>query len=236
MRGYIDALSRWNPRLCLIVRSHTHRLYSRFFRVKHSQYAQVETTTGYERYPQLFELLKQLNNPEKPLKILSFGCSTGQECVSLANHFPNALIVGVDSNKYILARARRENAHSRVRYAHLNDWLAEPDNHYDLILACSVLCRWPEAKHLDDLSDLFPFEQFQKLVKLLDDHLLPSGLLSIVNSNYCFEETDTYNRYSIHSHKHNRFKIVLDQFGTDSIKRLIPSGQDVAHAVYLKNN
>jgi hypothetical protein len=63
--------------------------------------------TALDRYPEIFAAAAAAAPNAR--RILSFGCSTGEECVTLANYFPNAQIVGTDINPVNLLKARRTN-------------------------------------------------------------------------------------------------------------------------------
>ena len=52
--------------------------------------------TTLDRYPELFRAASQ-QMPDAT-RILSYGCSTGEECATLTRYFPAAEIVGTDIN------------------------------------------------------------------------------------------------------------------------------------------
>lgn len=57
-----------------------------------NHYHQFSNFTKIDRYPTLFEMAKQaFENVEHP-KILSFGCSTGEEVATLSKYLPHASI------------------------------------------------------------------------------------------------------------------------------------------------
>jgi hypothetical protein len=61
---------------------------------------QADQATSLNRYPDVFTAVKQFTEKHMVIhpKILSFGCSTGQEPVTLATeYFPNSEIVGLDT-------------------------------------------------------------------------------------------------------------------------------------------
>src|SRR5687768_8670520 len=70
-------------------------------------YHQPSTWTKVERYPRLFDDCRRLLGDGPQRRLLSFGCSTGEEVESLSSRWPLASIVGVDINDWCLARCRR---------------------------------------------------------------------------------------------------------------------------------
>ena len=62
--------------------------------------------TEVDRYPQLFDALaERLSGIEAP-RILSFGCSTGEEVLTLKAHFPGAEVFGCDIDWFNLRASR----------------------------------------------------------------------------------------------------------------------------------
>jgi hypothetical protein len=61
----------------------------------------------------------------------------------------------------------------------------------------SVLCRWPDLKNVKDCSEIFPYEQFVDIVRVLDQNLKLGGLMVIFNSNYLFSSTELIFNYEI---------------------------------------
>ena len=65
-------------------------------------------TTFVDRYPRIFTFVKdQLANTAAP-RLLSFGCSTGEEVFTLRRYFPQAEIVGIDINPRSIAHCRKQ--------------------------------------------------------------------------------------------------------------------------------
>lgn len=132
---------------------------------------------------------------DAPLNILSFGCSTGEECVDFAAAFPNAVITGLEVNPEILAVAKRVEG-PRVRILPSTADALTANGPYDVIFAMSVLCLSPETIGMDNIGKVYPFKQFNKMVSLLDRHLKPGGILGAYNAQYFIEETWAGKSYS----------------------------------------
>jgi SAM-dependent methyltransferase len=137
--------------------------------------------TRYDRYPAIFAAAKAASGPE-PLRILSFGCSTGEEPRTLAEkYFPSSRILGVDVAPEVLAAARaRTQDLANVSIAASDAASVAASGLYDLVFAMSVLCRNPAPK---DWSE-YPFARFEARVAELTALLKPGGVLALANTNY----------------------------------------------------
>jgi len=151
---------------------------------------QVSNSTKYDRYPRIFKAVQRATNGDS-LRILSFGCSTGEEPRTLAElYFPRSQIIGMDVSADAVATAKVNTAH----LPNVNILLSGPDSlaehaPYDVIFAMSVLCRWPIAKRMDDLSQLFPFARFEASVAALIEQVKPGGLLVTHNTSYSITQS-----------------------------------------------
>src|SRR3954447_25742725 len=162
------------------------RLWTRL--VHRRELHQTAPYTWLNRYPALFDLAAQLE-PD-PRRILSFGCSVGEELISLRRRFVQAEIVGAEINPRSRAIARR-----RVG-ADPGATVIAPESitgSFDLIFALSVLQRDPrglknemEPKHL---AALYPFARFDAGVRGLVTRLHPGGFLIVANALYRVEDS-----------------------------------------------
>lgn len=148
---------------------------------------QVTPFTSEERYPELFDLAAELAPDAK--RILSFGCSTGEELTAIRRRFPEAEIIGAEIN----SRSRRIAAR---RVARDNRALVvEPrgiDGRFDVIFALAVLQREPHRiaeLAVEDLQRYYPFERFDAAVVELVGRLRTGGLLCIFHSQYLTEHS-----------------------------------------------
>ena len=158
---------------------------------------QYSTATRADRYVQLFTTAKKLTGHFEQWNILSYGCSEGFETHDLGTKFfPNAHIVGCDINTAALEVAIRGCVKpSRIKHLFSTPETLKAHGPYDLIFALSVLCRWPKAKGASDLSEIYPFSDFEKTITQLDSVLKPGGVLVIFNANYRFSDTSTSQSY-----------------------------------------
>jgi hypothetical protein len=163
---------------------------------------QPRTNTTYNGYPPVFARAAAIvSQPaERDRRVLSFGCSTGEEPRVLAECYFTAdddLIIGVDANPNVLRDARVRNASPRVRLEGSDEGALGKYAPYHAIFAMSVFCAWPETKTLDDCGALFPFDAFSKAMAALDSVLAPRGVLVVYNANFCFGDTDVSRRYHV---------------------------------------
>lgn len=175
---------------------------------------QARHDTCRNRYPEAMARL--LKRAPEARSILSFGCSTGDECLDLAEAFPRARVVGVDANPGVLDAARSLSHHKRVRYATPAD--ADMGAPYDLITCHSVLCHHPAARDLP-VNTLWSFVKFSETVAALDALLAEGGWLSILNAEYEFTATRMCaDRYRVDSAKLKPLVRVFDTRNTTTTR------------------
>ena len=98
---------------------------------------QISNFTKENRYTEIFCEIKNIISDRNNLKILSFGCSTGEECKTLCSYFPDALITGYDICEDIINKNILNNQNKNIIYTNnSNDLLL---NKYDIIFCMSVL-------------------------------------------------------------------------------------------------
>ncbi len=161
--------------------------------------------TEFNRYPEIFaELARRIPAPKR---ILSFGCSTGAECRTLASlYFPDAQIVGVDIDAEIVSKNNAENTYDNIQYV-TPDQLKKT---FDVVLAMSVLCVWPES------VKPYSFELFQATLNVIDQHVAPDGYLCVYNSTYCVTDHFTSSQYEAVSTDHTETGFVT-KYSSDRV-------------------
>ena len=151
---------------------------------------EVHQTTPFtteERYPDLFDLSATL--APGAARILSFGCSTGEELEAIRRRFPRAEIVGAEINprsRRIAARRVNGDAGTTVVSP------SEIHGSFNLIFALAVLQRKPhsiEELGLDDISSHYPFALFDATVTEFSSRLRKRGLLCVINAQYRVEDS-----------------------------------------------
>lgn len=157
---------------------------------------EVHQTTPYtceERYPALFDLAAMLALDAH--RILSFGCSTGEELIALRRRFPNAEIIGAEINprsRRIAVRRVAKDARTAVVHPRSVQGV------FDLVFALAVLQREPHKiveMAVEDLSPYYPYERFDTAVRELGGALRTGGLLCVMNAQYRVEDSSVARQF-----------------------------------------
>lgn len=153
---------------------------------------QPYTTTAPNRYPEEFGVVRA-SLPTPDPAILSFGCSSGEELISLHQHFPGARIHGIDINPLAVRTARKRIATAglsgSVTVAKGGDAAGEPAAAYDVVLALAVFRHGSLKQFPDSCAGLLRFADFERTVAGLVAALRPGGLFVIRHANFRFTDT-----------------------------------------------
>lgn len=161
---------------------------------------QISTATKYDRYPAIFKATAELIGAGSPnicknLKVLSFGCSFGEEIKTLKDtYFPYSRIDGVEINGDCIEFCRERFGSDNI--IHSYDSFKHNTTRYNVIFAMSVLCKWEETKGVKNCSKIYPFIKFDQQIFDLTQKLSPGGVLVIYNSNFCMFESSVYNNFN----------------------------------------
>jgi SAM-dependent methyltransferase len=140
------------------------------------------------RYPELFT---ELSCTTKPSSILCYGCGFGEECLSIAQYFPNSIIYGVDiSEKAIRSCKNKCQNISNITILSLDDFLKNTQR-FDMIFALNVFkkLRGEYTKNLYELQ-----------LSELSTYLNLDGLLVLDGIQYDFTTTEIFkNHFKIYS-------------------------------------
>ncbi|MBO9524073.1 MAG: class I SAM-dependent methyltransferase [Nocardioidaceae bacterium] len=149
---------------------------------------QPYTTTSADRYPG--ELAAVRETVGEPARILSFGCASGEELLTLRRAFPAAAIHGIDINPLAVRTARKRVRGDRaITVTRAADAAAEPPSSYDVVLALAVF-RHGALKHAPARCDeLIRFADFERTVTGLAAAVRPGGVLVIRHANFRFTDT-----------------------------------------------
>jgi hypothetical protein len=138
--------------------------------------------TALNRYPEIFAAAAAAAPDAQ--RILSFGCSTGEECVTLANYFPTAQIVGTDINPLNVLKAMKHR-NDRIRFVYSMDRILKRFGGFDAVFCMAVL-RTPKRKRI---AEHYPFARFAERALFLETLVKPGGILVIHNATYRFSDT-----------------------------------------------
>lgn len=83
---------------------------------KHNRVQQTTPLTAMNRYPAIFSACKSYLKDKDDVKILSYGCSTGEEVVTLREYFKDATIVGAEINSHSLEVCRKRNLDDKIKF------------------------------------------------------------------------------------------------------------------------
>lgn len=160
-------------------------------------YHQQVIFTSHNRYPLVFracaDYLASIKNP----RILSFGCSTGEEVFSIGDHIPDAQIVGVDINNWCLKQCRKKYKNPKFSFHHRLSEEFEVSVGFDAIFCMAVFQRTENRTNNDNSVAVgFRFDQFEQEVNLLDGKLKSGGLLIIDQSDFSFTDTVCSEKYT----------------------------------------
>lgn len=153
---------------------------------------QPSGTTHRHRYPDVFAVVRAHLAGREGLRLLSFGCSTGEEVFTLADLFPDAAVRGLDIAPGRIRTCRRRWRQAgrppRLSFACAADGRAEPDGEYDAVFAMAVfrhgalgaappIC----TPYFDPQAAAAALTDLARLVK-------PGGLLALRHANIRFTD------------------------------------------------
>jgi SAM-dependent methyltransferase len=146
-----------------------------------------------DRYPWVFGFAATRIGSRPDLRILSFGCSRGEEVFSLRKYFPSAAIKGIDINPRniarCLARVRAENP-ANVTFEVAATANGEATGSYDAIFCLAVLVNGDLTTSGAQRCDpLLHFERFDRMVGDFARCLKSGGLLVLHTTNFRFCDT-----------------------------------------------
>jgi len=151
---------------------------------------QIPNLTALNRYPEIFAAAAAAAPHAK--RVLSFGCSTGEECVTLAEYFTTAQIVGTDINPVNLLKARKHRNH-RIRFVYASDRVLSGFGGFDVVFCMAVL-RTSKRRRI---YRHYPFDRFMERAQFLESLVKPRGLLVIHNAAYRFSDIPRRSPYDI---------------------------------------
>ena len=160
---------------------------------------QDRSTTFVNRYPLLFQYVQRAVGRSAPVRILSFGCATGEEVETLRGYFPAARIKGIDIDPSSIAACERRFAHApdpNVTFEVADSARAEPADFYDLVFCLAVLRRSGLRSRDTCLPDI-RFEDFDRCVGELARSLRPGGLLALRHASFRFADTAAARRFDV---------------------------------------
>jgi 2-polyprenyl-3-methyl-5-hydroxy-6-metoxy-1,4-benzoquinol methylase len=163
---------------------------------------QTTPLTYMNRYPKIFSTCRDFYHSKQDIKILSYGCSTGEEVMTLRHYFPNATIVGAEINKLSLEICNKLPIDDKISFIYSDPKEIEKHGPFDAIFCMAVLQRKPHyiaEKGIKSLKKIYPFEKFEQQILELDKLLNPNGLLIVHYTQYSLNDTSIAPKYKAYS-------------------------------------
>lgn len=146
-----------------------------------------------DRYPWLFGFAAERLGARPELRILSFGCSRGDEVFALRSYFPTAALKGTDIRRRNIARCRarmQAGNFTNMTFETAATTQGEPTGSYDAIFCLAVLVNGDLTTSAAQRSDpVLYFDSFERLVSDFARCLKPGGLLVLHTTNFRFCDT-----------------------------------------------
>jgi hypothetical protein len=159
---------------------------------------QRATFTALNRYPLVFQKCTEYFASRKNIdpKILSFGCSTGEEVISLGEYFPQAKIIGVDINSWCIRQCKKMGQNPNFSFYNRKSRTFENLAEFDAIFCMAVFQRTENRTSRDNgIAKGHTFEQFESEINVLDQKLKVGGLFIIDHSDFSFTDVHFAIRY-----------------------------------------
>jgi Methyltransferase domain len=152
---------------------------------------QPQGTTAYDRYPEELEAARAALATPTP-EILSFGCSSGEELLTLRRRFPGSRIRGLDINPVAVRAARRlvrdAGEDAAITVGRAGDATGEAPESYDLVLALAVFRHASLNDGPARCDGVLDFVSFEHTIDGLAASLRPGGVLVIRHANFRFTD------------------------------------------------
>jgi SAM-dependent methyltransferase len=160
------------------------------------------------RYPWLFEFAAaQMRESEsegagaRVPRLLSFGCSVGDEVFALRNYFPQADIKGIDidpRNVATAAKRARTTRASGVEFSVGATTREEASESFDAIFCLAVLCLGDlTVQRAERCDPALTFANFDRLVTDFHRCLTPGGWLWLHTTNFRFSDTTVASEFDV---------------------------------------
>lgn len=153
--------------------------------------------TAPDRYPWLFRFAAEQLRGNEDCRLLSFGCSRGEEIMSLRRYFPGAFIKGLDINPRSISVCRRRGI-ERTEFVVAASANGEAEAAYDAVFCLAVLCHGDlVAANPDCCGPWIAFADFERVTAGLARCVRPGGFLFLHTSNFRFIDTPAFARFDI---------------------------------------
>lgn len=200
-----------------------HRALARIGREMPGKLLQPSGATFPDRYPAIFAFLAQHLASHPAPRILSYGCSTGEELLALNAWLPHARIVGVDINPYSLRLARRRIAACAAAPIGLR-LCADPaelaGESFDAVLCLAVLRHGDlQAKMPERCDHLLPFARAEAFMGALAALVRPGGWLALWHVHFRFIDMAPARNFAVALRLPQGSRANRPLYGSDNCRR-----------------
>jgi hypothetical protein len=188
------------------------------------QVHQISAVTALDRYPDIFQACVTYMKGNPSPNILSYGCSTGEEVVTLRHYFPGAKLVGAEINPYSLEQCLERKVDPDIQFVKPGRRLQRLAP-FDAIFCMAVLQKSPHLiveQNILDLKPIYGFAKFDEKLQELDALLKPSGLLIVEYAQYSVEDSSIFSKYVALDFDSRRKD--YPRFAPDGLRRTAASG------------
>jgi 2-polyprenyl-3-methyl-5-hydroxy-6-metoxy-1,4-benzoquinol methylase len=203
-----------------LVNAFRHSFFCVRYRVRHRVAGRFQPYhhTLPDRYPWLFRFAAAALGEREDCRILSFGCSRGDELISLRRYFPRAAITGIDFDRTNINRCRARIKDPLIRLAVSGTTGKEATQSYDAIFCLAVLCHGHLTISGARRSDpLLHFADFEQAVGDFARCLRPGGLLVLHTTSFRFSDTAAAKNFDLLLEAEPGQMAEDVQFGRDNI-------------------
>lgn len=165
---------------------------------------QISHYTETNRYPDLFEICRDYFKDNTDTRILSFGCSTGEEVFSLGEYLPAAKIIGTDISKWCIKECLKKPHNDNFNFLHSKSEKFVRLDNFDAIFCLAVFQHPENRRESAGSASEYLFSQFEEQLIILDKKLKTGGLLFIDQCDFNFFETIVSKKYSPLNNENNR--------------------------------
>ncbi len=152
------------------------------------------------RYPMVFSFLQRELGDRHGARLLSFGCSVGDEVFSLRQYLPDAWLVGVDisrGNIRACHRRSRQTGDARMTFVQAATSECYPNGQFDAVLCMAVFRHGDLGSNpTKSCAHRITFSSFEDTVGGLARRLKTGGYLAIDHSNFRFSDTAASDDFS----------------------------------------
>ena len=181
--------------------------------------------TMFDRYPSIFTAVQSLLVNSSDIKLLSFGCSSGEEVHSLRGYFPTAFIRGtdIDARRVASCRQQQNACPSLTEFDVANSAANEPPQYYHAVFALAVLRHGDLKGAPSESTPIFRFDQFDAHVGWLTSCLRTGGYLVVRHCNFRVEDCSAANILETIAYRPRSSPV----YGQDNLKLINPGPEAV---------